>query len=128
MDQTRDHASSAPEFNTNSIQYPEVNTISTQYPEVADQAWSHHVSRYDKNAATAGVSQVDSSPFLEPDEQEKIAAQATQSPTGRRIAGLPAWAFWLVLCAVSLIVIGASVGGALGGTAAMKTHDSSVPV
>ena len=46
-----------------------------------------------------------------------------QKPS-RRIGGLKPWLFWLILAIVGLIVIGASVGGAVGGKLAAKGNSS----
>jgi hypothetical protein len=55
----------------------------------------------------------------------------TDNPTTRRhqvrsIGGLGKWLFWLILVAVRLIVIGAFVGGAVGGSLAAKGSNYSV--
>jgi hypothetical protein len=34
----------------------------------------------------------------------------------KRIGGLDPWLFWLILATISLVVVGASVGGAIGGS------------
>ena len=57
-----------------------------------------------------------------PDEvvDEKAFAAAPVDGKRDRIAGLKPGMFWIVIVLIALIVIGASVGGAVGGTRASK--------
>jgi hypothetical protein len=46
--------------------------------------------------------------------------------SSKRIGGLKPWLFWLILAIVSLIVIGASIGGAVGGSLAAKRSSNAI--
>lgn len=53
------------------------------------------------------------------------AEEQDTSAERRRIAGLPTWAFWLVNAIIGLVIVGASVGGAVGRTVGSNNEDSS---
>ncbi|KAK4502591.1 hypothetical protein PRZ48_006017 [Zasmidium cellare] len=52
-------------------------------------------------------------------ENSKPDGKTRESPP-RRIAGLHVWVFWLIIGIIGVVVIGASVGGAVGGTQSSK--------
>ncbi|KAK4499889.1 hypothetical protein PRZ48_008075 [Zasmidium cellare] len=114
MDRHTDNASRAPEFNSDTVEYPEVVQGWSQIPNHA----GHNID----SGAWKGTQQHNVTNY---EVHDKVPPTAEQRRGGRRIAGLPVWAFWLILGALGLVVIGASVGGAVGGSAAMKSHDSS---
>ena len=94
-----------------------------KYPECVNEAGLHHV---------------DNAGGLHPIEHEDQGKEAwvqqyvvtdNYAPKGtspRRIGGLKPWLFWLILALVSLIVIGASVGGAVGGSLAAKGSSNAI--
>lgn len=73
------------------------------------------------------------------DAQQNKEAVASQSHTqdlrdeythrhkSQKIAGLSTRTFWLVIALVAVVVIAASVGGAVGGTAHSKKSDKMGP-
>lgn len=47
-----------------------------------------------------------------------------ESKSGRRLWGLKPWVFWTLIAVISIVVIGASVGGAVAGTKSNKSDES----
>jgi hypothetical protein len=92
------------------------------YPECVDEGGLHHVDN------TGGLHP------LEHEDQGKeawiqqyvVTDNYAPGESSRRIGGLKPWLFWLILAIVSLIVIGTSVGGAVGGTLAAKSSSSAL--
>nr|POE98259.1 hypothetical protein CFP56_64852 [Quercus suber] len=129
-----DRACNGPEFERQSQQAPEV--IDNR-AEAAPQVW--------QEAVLSPPQQQSSSPEISPARAEKYGTYHAQEsllphaekPLGgsesegkrhgrsSRIAGLPAWAFWLLLIVLGLVIIGASIGGAIGGVGAEKKHDDA---
>lgn len=71
-------------------------------------------------------------PYYSPVQYEKqlvvnaVASPLTPSPAPeRRIAGLKPWAFWCIVATVAVIVVAVSVGGSVGGAAAMKANQQA---
>ncbi|KAF2168879.1 hypothetical protein M409DRAFT_20893 [Zasmidium cellare ATCC 36951] len=115
MDRNTDNASRALEFNSDTV----------EYPEVVQQGWGqnlYHAAHSVDDGAWKGSQQHN---LTSAEMQEKVSDAAEQRERGHRIARMPVWAFWLLLGALGLVVIGASVGGAVGGSAAVRSHDSS---
>jgi hypothetical protein len=88
---------------------------------------------YPECVSDGGLHHVDNACGLHPLEHEDQGKEAwiqqyvvtdnclPKEESSRRIRGLKPWLFWLILAIVSLVVIGASVGGAIGGTLAAKS-------
>lgn len=111
MNYQRDGAEDAPEF-IDTRQAPEaIDAMKpSQYPqpELHQQPGVYDYGNHTPNWAPQY-----------PHADEKISKS---SP--RRIAGLPVWGFWLLISVIGLVVIGASVGGAVGGSQSAKDHSS----
>jgi hypothetical protein len=83
------------------------------YPECVCEEGLHHVD------AASGLH-----PIGHEDQGKEAWVQqyvvkesyAEKDKASKRIGGMKPWLFWLILAIVGLVVIGASVGGAVGGT------------
>jgi hypothetical protein len=58
-------------------------------------------------------------------EQASPTAEPAQKPEPRRVKDMKATTFWLIIAIIALVVIGVTLGGALGGTLALKNSPSS---
>lgn len=92
MEHFRDHASEAPEFDQDSV--PALEAV--QPPQT--RGWQQQQQQQKQQPA----------PHIFESPEETVSRKP------RRIAGLPVWAFWLLIGMIALAVICASVGGALG--------------
>ena len=130
MEQTRDKASDAPEFNQDSVQAPE-----RVEGDPAPQVWhpqQHQRQHFGPDSLNnpQGYPQSYSLNYGQQNQPQNIKSQAEEShatekrDNSRRLAGLPVWAFWLLLVVFGLVIVGSSIGGAIGGTSASKSHAS----
>jgi len=91
--------------------HPETSAAYT--PEITfaspHHSWQQH--SYNPSSLTFGPNLIPPSP----------------APPKRRIYGLTPTRFWILLAIICFFVIGASVGGSVGGTLAVNKHKSFVP-
>jgi len=65
-------------------------------------------------------------PKKKPVPSESIEpAIASASPLRRRLGDMNAFTFWLLIAVAAIVIIGASVGGAVGGTASSRKNQAT---
>lgn len=105
---------------------PEVDYHSYHAPEAYHEAPIAVAKLEPRYQETTIPRQVAESDRWNDDESARLPGKPAARSKGARIGGLPVLWFWLLLALLGFVVIGASVGGAVGGSAATKASEQSV--
>jgi hypothetical protein len=108
-----------------------IQTTYEDYPQRVPDSGLHPVEepQYPKEAQQYTYPHGENTNSQEPYHQQATGVSVKTDNQGdklqRRIGGLKPWVFWLLIIAIGVVIVGASVGGAVGGARAAKGSSAS---